>query len=125
MTTTFSCSIIKPKSCCNLNYIKDVKRAKIDLSSFQEIDTIVGTGDFATKYNRLYICENGTVILGNVDSIGRMYAEWSFDKENSTGYEGHITGEFKNGKMDGYWSHGSYSSLYKNGRLKETTQIPF
>lgn len=127
-TTTFffsACSVVKSKSCCNLKYISQVKHAKINLSKFQEIDTIVGSGDFEKTFNRMFVCRNGTLILGNVNSSGEKHGEWSFKKDNATGYEGHISGEFKNGKMDGYWAHGPYSSLYKNGRHVETKRIPF
>lgn len=120
LLTCFTASGQK-KSYCDLNVIKDVAKVKINIADFSRIDTTVN----GRSYNVYFKCENGTIILGNVDNYGIKNGEWSFKKLNSTGYEGHILGSFKNDKMDGYWSHGPYSSLYKNGRHKKTYRIPF
>lgn len=120
-----SCSVFKTKSCCNMKYIKDVKKSRINLALFTEIDTTIGTGVYGNTFNRMYICPDGTLILGNVDSRGRKHGEWSFKKKTATGYEGYFYGEFRYNKMNGYWAHGPYSSLYKNGRHIKTNRIPF
>ena len=108
-------------SYCELKVIEEVANVKINISEFNKVDTTIN----GHHYNVFFKCENGTRIFGNVDKKGIKNGRWSFDRLNSTGYEGHITGSFKNGKMDGYWSHGPYSSLYKNGSLKKSTRIPF
>ena len=109
------------KSYCELKVIEDVAKVKIDISEFSKVDTTIN----GHHYNVFFKCVNGTTIFGNVDKKGIKNGRWSFDRLNSTGYEGYITGSFKDDKMDGYWSHGPYSSLYKNGSLKKTTRIPF
>jgi len=106
---------------CDLKVIEGVSKVKIDISEFSRVDTLVN----GHSYNVHFHCKNGTIVLGNIDKKGIMNGRWSFDRLNSTGYEGHIVGSFKDGKMDGYWAQGPYSSLYKRGKHIKTTRIPF
>ena len=139
MKTTFTLILIlqsilsfsQNDSLCNLKVIEKVRKVNIDINSFQHRDTTVTIKDRNGKiykqyeFNVIFECENGTVILGNIDSQGLKNGRWSFKQKNATGYKRHIVGNYKNGEMNGYWTHGPYSSLYKNGKHIKTTKIPF
>ncbi len=118
-------------SLCNLKVIEDIRKVNIDIDLFQHKDTTAIVKDRDGKvykqyeFNVIFECENGTIILGNVDDQGLKNGRWTFERVNANGYEGRIVGNYKNDKMDGYWQHGSYSSLYKKGKHKNTTKLPF
>jgi hypothetical protein len=118
-------------SLCNLNIIEDVRKVNIDITLFHKKDTTVTIKDRNGKiyiqyqFNVIFECENGTVILGNVDDQGLKNGRWTFERIDANGFEGRIVGNYKKDKMDGYWQHGPYSSLYKKGKHKKTTKLPF
>lgn len=124
-------SFSRNDSLCNLKVIEDIRKVNIDIDLFQHKDTTLTIKDRDGKiykqyeFNVFFECENGTVILGNIDEQGLKNGRWTFEQKDANGYHGRIVGNFKNDKMEGYWQHGPYSSLYKKGKHKKTTKSPF
>ena len=99
---------------CDIKTINDVEKAKIIVSDFIVIDTIVK----GISYNLIYHCPNGLSILGNTNKKGEKSGMWKFYNGNLF-----IIGEFKKNEMTGNWYNDPEIFTYVKGKKKKVRII--